>query len=43
MGLPSGVRGTPGVGYDGHCAYKEDDTATQMAIAPASLLAQFTT
>jgi hypothetical protein len=37
------LRGTPGVGYDGHCAFNEDDTATQMAIAPAILIPQFTT
>src|SRR5262245_11351664 len=36
-GLPSAVRGTPGVGYDAHCAPNVDDTATAMATAALSL------
>src|SRR5436190_12251293 len=36
-GLPSGVRGTPGVGYDGHCAPTAGDSATTRVITPAIL------
>src|SRR5678816_1397487 len=41
FGLPSAIRGTPGVGYDGHCAPSEGDTATAIAITPAILTPQF--
>jgi hypothetical protein len=43
IGLPSAIRGTPGVGYDGHCAPSEGDTATAIAITPAILSPQFMT
>src|SRR6187200_573701 len=35
FGLPSAVRGTPGVGYEGHCAPSVDVTAMRMANTPA--------
>src|SRR6187200_991375 len=35
FGLPSARRGTPGVGYDGHCAPSVDVTAMRMANTPA--------
>ena len=38
IGLPSAVRGTPGVGYDGHCALNEADMAARTAITPAVIL-----
>ena len=38
IGLPSGVRGTPGVGYDGHCAPSDGASATHIAITPTALI-----
>src|ERR1051325_12252317 len=35
FGFPSAVRGTPGVGYGGHCAKTDEPDATQTAIAIA--------
>src|SRR5215510_7741011 len=35
IGLPSDVRGTPGVGYDGHWAPSETDKETAIASAAA--------
>ena len=35
FGLPSAARGTPGVGYEGHCAPSVDVTAMRMANTPA--------
>jgi hypothetical protein len=35
FGFPSGVRGTPGVGYDDHCATTGDAAATHTAITTA--------
>src|SRR5262245_2078751 len=37
FGLPSDARGTPGVGYEGHWAPNEGDTATATAITPIIL------
>jgi hypothetical protein len=39
--LPSGVRGTPGVGYFGHCASVVGEKATISARTPAVLSTQF--
>jgi len=35
--LPSGVLGTPGVGYGGHCAESDDEMAATIAIDPTAL------
>ena len=37
IGFPSGVRGTPGVGYDGHCAPSDGASATHTAITQTAL------
>jgi len=43
IGLPSAVRGTPGVGYDGHCAPIPDDMTITAANTTATLAPQLLT
>ena len=43
IGLPSAARGTPGVGYDGHCATSVGDMATKAASTPAMVSLQTVT
>src|SRR5436190_17624876 len=38
IGAPLAVRGTPGVGYFGHCAESDGDRAITIAIKPAAFI-----